>query len=512
MERYAQNFSSDPNTWAEVIKEVDALPFECVGMLGHGAQCSVHSIAPLEEDNGSDSGSVEDSSEAGSEFYRHWTEVYFDMNDVDGEISEDSEDSESDDQSGSGSGSEEWTRVGDEPPASSTTHTTIITPSPMGPVEVVAKRFSHVNDDKCIKGTDPTTGAQLMLHSSSGRYVDWLVDNPGPVTTTMLSDHITPTVAAYTEFVNESLCHLLISDLVSAGLTPHITMAFRALRCHNTGFLIQERITATLEEVLETHPNLGAQDIAAFYFQILIALVVMQRAAKLKHHDLHTDNVFVKQIDDTMEWKGVKLASATHFAYRLDPDTVITIPNSGFLIKVGDFGMCSLDVYGRRLQRLDMETFAEGTGWGDWTPAFDTYEGYDSHMLMGAPPFEPDSWRVEDADTTTFMRHMRRVALGPNGKITRSRLRPMPGHISRVTPFEVIKGVFVDAPGDVYNFRVDVSSEPSTNVVWLGDLTMIPDIDTTPIATPTGRTTGRKRRRRGGNRVTPTLSPPPPSI
>lgn len=506
MERYCNSFGADVKKWEDIIKSVEQLPFECVHLLGHGEQCSVHTITPV-----SPPGSYSSDSDSETPNEIHWTEDYFRMNDVEGAFSDDDDSSSSEgdvSEVESETSEKEWTSVAEKessPFPSPSHHLTIITPSPMGCVEVVAKRFSHLKEDVCYQGCHSTTKAQLILESSCHKYLEWMMGRtePEPVETNVLSQRITPTEASYNGFITESLCHLLITDLVARGLTPHITMAFRSVQCRNTGYLIQERISGTLEETLESDPNIGVRELAALYFQIIFTLHVMQAACRLKHHDLHTDNVFIKVIDDDTMWKGRKLKDVTHFEYRLDANTVVYLPNSGYLVKIGDFGMSSLDVYGRRIQRLDMETYSKGTGWGEWCSTFDRYEGYDTQMLMGAPPFDNESWRVKDEPTATFLRHLRRVSQGPCGKLTRSRLRPMPGHVSRVTPLEVLHAVFIEDPGEMYTFTTRPPDADSC-VLCLGDLG---DLSTAPPIAP-----GRKRKRHRRRKVVVPPPPPPPSL
>lgn len=460
MERYCTSFDQDVATWENTIKTVDPLPFECVYLLGHGEHCSVHTIIPAHL---GDEESEYDSSTASETPEVHWTEDYFNLNDVDGSFSELSEEDVS---------SDTWSvETGSDTSRSDTsTHVplTIITPSPMGPVEVVAKRFLNVNDDICYQACRPDTEEQLTLKGDSRSFIKWLEECREPVATHVLTTRVSATEACYSGFVSESLCHLLITDLVACGLTPHITMAFRALRCGNTGYLVQERISGTLEEILESDATLGAPQVAALYFQILVTMHILQTACQLKHHDLHTDNVFVRVIDENLVWKDQRLKDATHFEYCLDDTTSIYLPNSGYIVKIGDFGMASLNVYGRRIQRLDMETYGSSMGWGDWNATFEGYEGYDVQMLMGAPPFDDTSSRVEDTALASFLRHVRRVAQGPTGKLTRSHLRPMAGHVSRVSPLEVLRQVFVQEPGPDYNFTV--APTHGCNVINLGDL------------------------------------------
>ena len=88
MERYCAQFSPDVNEWENIIKKVDELPFECIHLLGHGEHCSVYTITPVsgEGEHDESEGEVEFDDEGEEE--RHWTEDYFQMDDVEGAVSD----------------------------------------------------------------------------------------------------------------------------------------------------------------------------------------------------------------------------------------------------------------------------------------------------------------------------------------------------------------------------------------------------------------------------------------
>ena len=477
MERYYESFSADVGKWVDTIKPVGNLPFECTQILGRGESCSVYAIAAFEDGSDDSDDDASDASAYTETEEKDWTDTYFGLDDVKG-----SSDDESEESSG------EWVNGDSDDCSKPDVNITITSPSPMGVVEVVAKKFSHLDDDVCYHAYDPTTRAILFMEEDPHKFIKWLAARTEHTESRVLTERITPSMAYYGGFVAESLCHLLLTDIVARNIVPHITMAFRALECHNSGYLIQERVTCTLEEVLEKHPGLGAPEIAALYLQVAFTMHVLQDTCRLKHHDLHTDNVFIKAIDDTVTWKGEKLADATHFSYDLGDGTVLYTPNTGFIVKIGDFGMSSLDVAGRRLQRFSVDVLTTDAVWGEWSNKLEGHEGYDLQMFMGQPPFEDDSWRMGDKPTLTFLRHMRTLAQGPDGCITRGQLRPMIGHVSRVTPMEVLRGVFVDAPGAGYDFRAPPVDE-TARVVCLGN---VGDLSTVPPMVAT-----KKRKRRG---------------
>jgi serine/threonine protein kinase len=315
----------------------------------------------------------------------------------------------------------------------------------MGPVEVVAKKFEDLNSDVCYIGQ---SAGSRVFDNDPCKYLEWLIRQTN-VTTEIVKKHISPTKACYSEFVSESLCHLLLTDLVSSGITPHVVMAFRALKHKHDGYLIQERISSNIDEALEENPELTCRDICGMYLQVFVTLHTLQQACGFKHHDLHLDNVFLKRIDGSMTWNGVKLKDATHFSYKLD-DHVLTIPNCGYIVKIGDFGMSSLNIYGRRIQML---CYKSSPVWGEFSADLDGGRGYDGQVLMGDVPFDLGSWRVHDADTRAFLQRIRVAAQGPNGKLTHEKQRPAIGHVSDVPPLDVVKQVFLTDPQPVYDFR-----------------------------------------------------------
>jgi len=485
MERFCSLLSPDVTTWETHISKMDELPFECIRMLGHGEQCSVYTISKVNEENDEETEEEGDTEEEKEE--KHWSETYFQLNDVN-EVDASSEEEESSEEtSETSTESEEWTDV--------VSHGCVRSESAMGCVEVVAKRFSRLHEDVCYEGRHVHTKSQLRLESDAQKYVKWLHSYAmqRDVETRVLCKRVTRKDARFTGFITESLCHLLLSELVSHGMTPHLTLAFRAVECDDTGYLLEEHITGTLEDILESNPDLGAREVASLYFQVVVTLELLQKTCRLKHHDLHTENVFIKAIDDTLMWKGQRLKDVTHFSYVLRDGTVLYLPNTGFLVKLGDFGMASMDVCGRRLARLDLNTYS-ATSWGEWTSEFEGYEGYDLQMLCGSPPFEEDSWRCEDEVLRGFLRHMRRVVQGMNGKLTRRHLRPCPGAVSRVTPQEVLHAVFVDTPGEAYDFR-EAPQGHNDVVACLTDLTTVESGGMNTIQ--------RKRRRRRHNKNEP---------
>lgn len=204
-------------------------------------------------------------------------------------------------------------------------------------------------------------------------------------------------MAGFSGFFNESLCHLLLSELVKHDITPHITVALEALRHKNTGYLLMERVASyTLDDIiyevcrgtkdLVCATVLTKETVVNLVFQTLFVLSVLQKTCNFKHHDLHTNNVFIKEIDENTEFRGTRLRDVQFLHYHLDGHDYF-LPNCGLLVKIGDFGMSSLDLHGMRLQRSDMDSFNDNVRkWGTWSSEFVHEEGYDTQLLSSDIP------------------------------------------------------------------------------------------------------------------------------
>jgi len=483
MERYCSNFVVDAFQWPDLIKDLPDLPFACVKVLGSGANCSVHTLAKADRCPKVCDDDDEEEEESDDE-PPNWAETFFGGGDVDSysSVGDDSSDESSDFVSES---ADEWENVESNPGEVMP----MTTQSPMGCVEVVAKRFSRVDNDCCYVAHHPKTKARLRIESDPRTFIEWLNTQDSYVTST-ITQHITPSAACFSEFVSESLCHLLLTDLVDKGITPNIIMAFRAFKCGGKGYLIQERITTSLSEVLEENPGMTCKDLAGFYLQAFATLHMLQSTCDFKHHDLHPGNVFVKRIDDTMMWKGKKMIEATHFTYELDDGVVLTFPNNGYIVKIGDFGFSSLGVHGRRLQRLDLSTYARGSSDGEWNAELKSRRGHDGQVCMSMPPFEYNSDRVNDPGTIELLQRLRRATQGPTGKLSRSRYKPVV--VSDVSPMEVIKQVFVESPPECADFLNPVKDEDAVVIC----LSSVSDLNKTPPRPSSDNKKSKRRRTR----------------
>ena len=280
----------------------------------------------------------------------------------------------------------------------------IFRPLKLGRSQLVVKVFDHLDEDTCFAVWDSTADkAVVVLHSELDceDFVrkEGLAASPELYIREMPAVYARDNAVGLTAFDNESIVHLLLSDL-AGDYTPHITEATDALRWRNTGYLVMERIACTLEDLLfkvcgnatsdlrrgfknaATVERVTKEAVVSIVFQALFALAFMQDACKLKHHDLHTNNVFIKEITADTTFRGGALNDAAWFHYHLHGQDFF-VPNCGLLAKIGDFGMASLDVHGKRLGRTDIALFNDNPKkWGAWSTELDGNEGYDTQLLF----------------------------------------------------------------------------------------------------------------------------------
>ncbi len=108
-------------------------------------------------------------------------------------------------------------------------------------------------------------------------------------------------------------------------------------------YIFMERITGSIDKATHlfapTLPNsnmYNSMDI--MIIQLLFALCCMQQSYQIQHNDLHPGNMFFERITDETIYHGQKLSNADYLQYTLF-DKEFYLPNIGYLMKIGDFGL-----------------------------------------------------------------------------------------------------------------------------------------------------------------------------
>ena len=263
-------------------------------------------------------------------------------------------------------------------------------------------------------------------------------------------------------FLEAAVGKLMNSALLDTGATPHVIKTRDCFAHEGRGYLVLDRADGCLCDALRDRMGgslrLKPEDVAGVYVQVLHTLQLAQSVLRLKHHDLHTNNVFLKRLRPGDTWRGADLAAATHFKYMVN-DCALYVPNAtGYIPWIADLGFCSaITASGVRLERADLASFGVASPgsrqhWGEWSPELRGCRGYDVQVLVG------------DAGCTLLKKHNRlgkssklralhsrmSAALGWNPRKPAGR----PKVVSDVPPGQVLHAVFLDAPAPWYDFRL----------------------------------------------------------
>jgi len=270
--------------------------------------------------------------------------------------------------------------------------------------------------------------------------------------------YVSEDTIATTEFFHEAILGQALADALK-DKTPHITQTRAAFynERDDKGAILMERVTCTLHDALKDKHKfrMDGSDVAGIYFQVLHTLSVAQHVCKLKHHDLHDKNVFMKRITSDMEWKGQKLVDATHFKYTVG-DQSFYIRNPGYIAQLADFGLSSAVIDGMSIERVDLELIGAGDdeeedeAWGEWTPVLDKRRGYDAQVFFCEDPVSSKSRLADDDDLAEFTKHALECA---NAGIGRTTDLGRPSVITDFPPDRLILALYA-ASGVKYDFTV----------------------------------------------------------
>lgn len=137
------------------------------------------------------------------------------------------------------------------------------------------------------------------------------------------------------EFISELIIHAILSEGVKKGDTQHFPIISAYSKCNNDLQLYIEKIDTALDTFLI--PNQFKQlmgreitkvDIVSMFLQTLMGIVYMNDLGII-HNDMKLDNIFVK-----------KTGLTNPFKYNVYGNRY-TVPNTGFTIKIGDFGLAT---------------------------------------------------------------------------------------------------------------------------------------------------------------------------
>jgi hypothetical protein len=142
---------------------------------------------------------------------------------------------------------------------------------------------------------------------------------------------------------------ILCGELYRKGISVNFLNTFGFATCPSTEmkhgilevsqYIFMEKISTNVGKSIKCLMDLqGKHDhiLDSLIIQILHAIFTYQTYYQLQHGDLHSQNVFLDQIDNETSFRGEKLMEYDWFHYRVK-ETDLYIPYTPFIVKIADF-------------------------------------------------------------------------------------------------------------------------------------------------------------------------------
>lgn len=181
------------------------------------------------------------------------------------------------------------------------------------------------------------------------------------------------TVLYCNEYLNEAAVGLIVSQL----LIPNVVRTYEAWIDDSHGHILMDYAGQSLTRAMV---DFSIEEMQSVVMQTLVFIAIAYQTVRLKHHDIHLDNVFVNRLKPDYTWKNKTLASKKYWAYKINADLTIYIKHASILAKVGDFGLASVNEPDSktRIERIDYTLLdAAEPEWGRWNGTLEKQESYD---------------------------------------------------------------------------------------------------------------------------------------
>ena len=140
-----------------------------------------------------------------------------------------------------------------------------------------------------------------------------------------------------TNTFSEYMISLIVSNFFEKGISANFLSTLSFFTCFKPKYelhshTIMQKIDGHIKEI----GTIDESEMFALYIQIIHAICVYQTQF-IMHLDLHLKNIFYEIIKPDTTFRGVSLFDAKYFEYKVG-GTSLFIPNTGKLIKIGDWG------------------------------------------------------------------------------------------------------------------------------------------------------------------------------
>lgn len=187
------------------------------------------------------------------------------------------------------------------------------------------------------------------------------------------------------EFLNEACVGQILTRHL-ADKVPHVIRQHDAFIDEGTGHLILDQAGHSLQRACV---DMTLPDVQSIVLQMLVTLSLGAQFTKLKHHDMHLDNIFVNKASDQDVWNGKPMTDFKFWSQDIqnsDGSTVkVFIPNRGYLARIGDYGLSSATDPDTKIrsERVDYPELNAGEiEWGPWHGQYENCETYDIITLF----------------------------------------------------------------------------------------------------------------------------------
>lgn len=238
----------------------------------------------------------------------------------------------------------------------------------------------------------------------------------------------------------------LSKEIFAPELCPHMVDIISFAHCDlNKSYTFMERIDGEvsnyLSEILQSPYTFDT-----FIFQVLVALSFLQ-SRRIAHQDLHLGNIFIKDSNREI-LRGANIGNYSLWSYNID-DKFYSLPNSGMMVKIGDWGFSGF--YGETKQIIRKDVI-EGDFPGYNIPTYFTLTYDISTFLASMSDTVSDLSRELNIDGRIFdrIKRIKEVIAGSetsfnNRLIDWNKGRPILSWLEdRVTCKDIIHRVFQD--------------------------------------------------------------------
>jgi serine/threonine protein kinase len=181
---------------------------------------------------------------------------------------------------------------------------------------------------------------------------------------------------------SEYIISLLAGNLKRSGVSINFIDMFLFSTCKKGNNVLQytfmEKIDTTLGDVVPDicrysyegiNPVWDKNEVISIFIQTLHAVATYQRKLRIVHGDLHQDNIFLDEIEETSEWKGQKIAEADYFRYVIDGVEVL-VPAGKYIVKIGDWGYGCKYAPDGKAEICNVKVNKNTLGGGDKVPTY----------------------------------------------------------------------------------------------------------------------------------------------